>query len=79
MHADASDIYLGARATEREVKHLSETGELGYRILHFATHGALAGQVTGNTLHPPKMNRKIQHDYDQALYKKRHKARCLFR
>jgi CHAT domain-containing protein len=50
MHADASDIHLGARATEREVKHLSETGELArYRIVHFATHGALAGQVTRNT------------------------------
>ncbi len=50
LNADASDIYLGARATEREVKRLSGTGELAqYRIVHFATHGALAGQVTGNT------------------------------
>ena len=31
------------------VKRLSETGELAkYRIVHFATHGALAGAVTGN-------------------------------
>ena len=44
-----SDIYLGARATERELKSLSETGKLAqYRILHFATHGALAGQVEGS-------------------------------
>ena len=49
VRANASDIYLGSRATEREVKHLSETGQLAhYRIVHFATHGALAGQVTGN-------------------------------
>ena len=49
VNADASDIYLGARATEREVKRLSRTGELAkYRIVHFATHGALAGQVSGN-------------------------------
>lgn len=47
--ADLSQIRLGARATEREVKHLSETGQLArYRIVHFATHGALAGQVQGN-------------------------------
>ena len=50
VHAEANDIYLGARATEREVKRLSGTGELAqYRIVHFATHGALAGRVTGNT------------------------------
>ena len=50
VHADPGDIYLGARATEREVKRLSESGQLAqYRIVHFATHGALAGQVTGNS------------------------------
>ena len=27
---------------------------------------------------PPKKNRKIQHDYDQALYKKRHKIENSF-
>ncbi len=49
VHADAGDIYLGARATEREVKRLSESGQLArYRIVHFATHGALAGQVSGS-------------------------------
>ncbi|MGA7324297.1 MAG: CHAT domain-containing tetratricopeptide repeat protein [Rhodomicrobium sp.] len=49
VHADPDEIYLGARATEREVKRLSESGRLAqYRIVHFATHGALAGQVQGN-------------------------------
>ncbi|MGO9486865.1 MAG: CHAT domain-containing protein [Rhodomicrobium sp.] len=49
VRADPGEIRLGARATEREVKHLSETGQLAqYRIVHFATHGALAGQVQGN-------------------------------
>ncbi len=49
LNADANEIYLGARATEREVKRLSEAGQLAqYRIVHFATHGALAGQVRGN-------------------------------
>ncbi len=50
VHADQSDIHLGARATESEVKRLSASGELAkYRIVHFATHGALAGQISGNS------------------------------
>jgi CHAT domain-containing protein/tetratricopeptide (TPR) repeat protein len=49
LGANESEIWLGARATEREVKRLSETGELAqYRVVHFATHGALAGQISGN-------------------------------
>jgi CHAT domain-containing protein len=48
VKAEASDIHLGAQATEHEVKRLSASGELAqYRIVHFATHGALAGQLTG--------------------------------
>jgi CHAT domain len=44
------DIWLGNRATEAEIKRLSEAGDLAkYRIIHFATHGALAGQVGGNS------------------------------
>jgi CHAT domain-containing protein/tetratricopeptide (TPR) repeat protein len=44
----ARDIRLGNRATEREVKRLSTSGELAqYRVIHFATHGALAGELTG--------------------------------
>ena len=50
VHADPGEIRLGARATEREVKRLSESGELAqYRIVHFATHGALAGADQGNS------------------------------
>ncbi len=50
LGADPREIRLGARATEHEVKRLSETGELAqYRIVHFATHGALAGQVADNS------------------------------
>jgi CHAT domain-containing protein len=48
MKAEAHDVRLGANATEREVKRLSARGELAhYRIVHFATHGALAGQLDG--------------------------------
>ena len=44
------DIWLGNRATEAVIKRLSDAGELAkYRIIHFATHGALAGQVGGNS------------------------------
>jgi CHAT domain-containing protein/Tfp pilus assembly protein PilF len=48
LKADARDIRLGARATEREVKRLNAGGELArYRMLHFATHGAIAGEIAG--------------------------------
>ena len=50
LHADVSEIRLGARATEREVKALSASGKLAqYRIVHFATHGALSGEINGNS------------------------------
>jgi tetratricopeptide (TPR) repeat protein/CHAT domain-containing protein len=61
VKADLSrDIHLGSQATEREVKRLSGSGELAkYRMLHFATHGTLAGEFTGThepglILTPPK-------------------------
>jgi tetratricopeptide (TPR) repeat protein/CHAT domain-containing protein len=48
VKAVAHDIRLGTRATEREVKRLSASGELAqYRMVHFATHGALAGELDG--------------------------------
>ena len=44
--ADLSEVHLGARATEREVKALSNAGKLAqYRVVHFATHGAMAGEL----------------------------------
>jgi CHAT domain-containing protein/tetratricopeptide (TPR) repeat protein len=56
---DLHELRLGARATEREVKALSRAGELAsYRIVHFATHGAMAGELSlgiepGLLLTPP--------------------------
>ena len=48
VKADASSIHLGAQATERNIKRLSASGELAkYRMVHFATHGVLAGQLDG--------------------------------
>ena len=44
-----SEILLGAGATEATLKDLSDRGRLAeYAILHFATHGALTGQVQGS-------------------------------
>ena len=41
-----SEIRLDASATEADVKDLSEKGTLAnYRVVHFATHGLLAGDV----------------------------------
>ena len=43
-----SEILLGSRATEGSLKDLSESGRLAeYAIVHFATHGALTGEVVG--------------------------------
>jgi CHAT domain-containing protein/tetratricopeptide (TPR) repeat protein len=48
LKADPEDVHLGARATETEFKALSASGRLAqYRIVHFATHGALAGEISG--------------------------------
>ena len=58
--ADVGEMRLGARATEREVKAMSENGKLAqYRIVHFATHGAMAGELDkssepGLILTPPQ-------------------------
>jgi CHAT domain-containing protein len=50
LRVSETDVWLGDRATEAEIKRLSEAGELAkYRIIHFATHGALAGEVGGNS------------------------------
>jgi CHAT domain-containing protein len=52
-------VYLGATATETQIKQLSQDGSLAkYRIVHFATRGALAGQASrasepGLLLTPP--------------------------
>jgi CHAT domain-containing protein len=44
-----SEVLLGAEATETRIKVLSDKGHLAdYAIVHFATHGALSGQVRGS-------------------------------
>jgi CHAT domain-containing protein len=44
LSRQADTVWLGARATERNLKALSREGKLArYRVVHFATHGILAG------------------------------------
>jgi CHAT domain-containing protein/tetratricopeptide (TPR) repeat protein len=65
----ATDLYLGVKATESEIKRLSESGALAkYRIVHFATHGAVAGELSGATepglvLTPPDKATEIDDGY----------------
>src|SRR5262245_40479488 len=41
-----SEVRLGESASESDIKALSESGELAnYRVVHFATHGLLAGDT----------------------------------
>jgi CHAT domain-containing protein len=61
LGAGPSDIYLGSRATIPELIRLNEEGLLSaYRVVHFATHGAVSGQITGRgepglVMTPPDM------------------------
>ena len=44
----ATNVFLGERATEAQVRHLMNQGRLGATpVLSFATHGLLAGQLSG--------------------------------
>lgn len=70
--ATEADVLLGARASEREIKRLSEAGTLrSYRLVHFATHGALAGEVSGSAepgliLTPPREGTETDDSYLSA-------------
>jgi tetratricopeptide (TPR) repeat protein/CHAT domain-containing protein len=65
-------LYLGAAATETKLKQLSEDGSLAkYKIMHFATHGAIAGQVSrtaepGLLLTPPEKASETDDGYLSA-------------
>jgi CHAT domain-containing protein len=65
-------VYIGADAREQTVKQLSEEGELAkYKIVHFATHGALAGELSptaepGLILTPPEKASEVDDGYLSA-------------
>jgi CHAT domain-containing protein/tetratricopeptide (TPR) repeat protein len=67
-----ADILLGTGASEYEIKRLSEAGTLrSYRIIHFATHGALAGEISvsaepGLLLTPPQVGTEADDGYLSA-------------
>ncbi|HSS75305.1 MAG TPA: CHAT domain-containing protein, partial [Thermoanaerobaculia bacterium] len=46
LHADLADVYLGQRATERQLRALQAAGALEhFRVIAFATHGLVAGEL----------------------------------
>ena len=50
LGADVRELRLGAAATEGTIKALSASGALArYRIVHMATHGLLAGQLSARS------------------------------
>jgi CHAT domain-containing protein/tetratricopeptide (TPR) repeat protein len=59
LQVTPDDILLGERATETTLKAMSSDGRLAqYRVLHFATHGVVAGEIesateSGLVLTPP--------------------------
>ena len=63
------EVRLGARATIATLKQLSEKHELAkYRIVHFATHGVLAGEIMGADepgllLTPPEIETQDDNGY----------------
>jgi tetratricopeptide (TPR) repeat protein/CHAT domain-containing protein len=66
------DVLLGSNATETNIKRLSATGRLAeYRVLHFATHGTLAGEIEktsepGLILTPPAQQTDTDDGYLSA-------------
>ena len=73
LKAGMEDVRLGARANEADLKTLSEQGALAnYRVLHFATHGALSGEISGAVepgliLSPPKAPTERDDGYLSAV------------
>jgi CHAT domain-containing protein/tetratricopeptide (TPR) repeat protein len=68
----ATHVYLGVAATETKIKQLSEVGTLAKnKIVHFATHGAVAGEISSATepgllLTPPDKASEIDDGYLSA-------------
>ena len=61
LSASSDDVFLGANATETRLKAMSAANSLSqYRILHFATHGLISGNLPGLSepaliMTPPKV------------------------
>jgi CHAT domain-containing protein len=64
----SSDILLGAKATETALKGMNLAQ---YRVLHFATHGTVAGEIEGTSepgliLTPPAQQTELDDGYLSA-------------
>jgi CHAT domain-containing protein/tetratricopeptide (TPR) repeat protein len=72
LNLSPDDIWLGPRATETNIKTLSEKGKLAqYHVVHLATHGTLAGDISGSSepgliFTPPKMATDLDDGYLSA-------------
>jgi CHAT domain-containing protein len=72
LRISPDDILLGGRATETTLKTLSADNRLAqYRVLHFATHGTIAGDIEGTSepgliLTPPKRQSDLDDGYLSA-------------
>ncbi len=72
LNVDSKAINLGARASEGAIKRMSGEGRLAeYRVVHFATHGALAGELKGSSepgliLTPPRSASELDDGYLSA-------------
>ena len=72
LGADTASVQLGRHAAETSVKRLSKDGVLArYRVLHFATHGAMVGEVVGASepglvLTPPEKATDVDDGYLSA-------------
>jgi tetratricopeptide (TPR) repeat protein/CHAT domain-containing protein len=72
LRLSADDILLGAKASEAALKTLSDNGKLAqYRVVHFATHGTIAGDIEGTSepgliLTPPKESSDLDDGYLSA-------------
>jgi tetratricopeptide (TPR) repeat protein len=68
----ATHVHLGAQATESEIRRLAHEGILAtYRIVHFATHGVVAGELSGTAepgliLTPPDNASELDDGYLSA-------------
>jgi len=81
LKVSADDILLGAKATEAAIKTMSARGTLAnYRIVHFATHGTLAGELEGTSepgliLTPPAQQSDIRR-WLSVSFRSAARARC---
>jgi CHAT domain-containing protein len=72
LRLSPDDILLGAKASEATLKTLSDSGKLAqYRVVHFATHGTIAGEIEGTSepgliLTPPKEQTDLDDGYLSA-------------